>query len=97
MTEKIIYILTIFTFLNRTNAFEQLNVNIDKIINKVENQTKGLMEDGKAGVLYNRTTSNDNDTHSYMVQKEKEKLSIIPMFTIGSESSVKTVKNQTSR
>ena len=97
MTEKIIYILTIFTFLNRTNAFEQLNVNIDKIINKVENQTKGLMEDGKAGVLYNRTTSNDNDTHSYMVQKEKEKLSIIPMFPIGSESSVKTVKNQTSR
>ena len=97
MIGKIIYIFLFFSFLNRTKTFRQLNVNIDKIINKVENQTKGLMEDGKAGVLYNRTTSNDNDTHSYMVQKEKEKLSIIPMFPIGSESSVKTVKNQASR
>ena len=94
MTEKIIYILTIFTFLNRTNAFEQLNVNIDKIIDKVENQTKGLMEDGKAMVLDNYTTSNDNDTHSYMIQKEKEKLSIIPMFPVRIKSSVKNGKKK---
>ena len=97
MTEKIIYILTIFTFLNRTNAFEQLNVNIDKIIDKVENQTKGLMEDGKAMVLDNYTTSNDNDTHSYMIQKEKEKLSIIPMFPVRIKSSVKNGKKKSSK
>ena len=97
MTGKIIYILTIFTFLNRTNAFKQLNANIDKIIDKVENHTKGLMKDGKAEVLYNRATSNDNDTHSYMIQKEKEKLSIIPMFPVGIKSSVKNGKKKVGK
>ena len=52
------------------------------------------MENSKAIVLYNRTTSNDNDTHAYMIQKEREKLSIIPMFPIGIKSSVKYVENQ---
>ena len=94
MTRQIIYILTIATFLTRTDAFKQLNANIDKMIARVENHTKGLMEDGKAIVLYNRTTSNDNDTHAYMIQKEREKLSIIPMFSIGIKSSVKSVNNQ---
>ena len=94
MTRKIIYILTIATFLTRTNAFKQLNANIDNMIARVENHTNGLVDDGKAIVLYNRTTSNDNDTHSYMIQKEREKLSIIPMFPIGIESSAESVKNQ---
>ena len=94
MTGKIIYILTIFTFINRTNEFKQLNANIDKMIARVENHTKGLIEDGKAIVLYNLTTSNDNDTHSYMIQKEREKLSIIPMFPIGIKSSAESVQNQ---
>ena len=94
MTGKIIYFFTLVTFLIQIDAFKQLNANIDKMIARVENHTKGLMEDGKAIVLYNRTTSNDNDTHAYMIQKEREKLSIIPMFPIGIKSSVKSVKNQ---
>ena len=93
MTGKIIFILTVVTFLKGADAFKQLNANIDKMIARIENKTKGLMEDGKAIVLYNRTTSNDNDTHSYMIQKEKEKLSIIPMIPIGIKSSVKPVNN----
>ena len=93
MTRKIIYFLTLVTFLIQIDAFKQLNANIDKMIARVENHTKGLMEDGKAIVLYNRTTSNDNDTHAYMIQKEREKLSIIPMIPIGIKSSVKSVKN----
>lgn len=94
MTRKIIYILTIFIFFNKTNAFKQLNANIDKMIAKVENHTNGLMKDGKAIVLYNYTTSNGNDTNSFMIQKEKEKLSIIPMFPIGIKSSAKSSNNQ---
>ena len=94
MTGKIIFILTVVTFLKGADAFKQLNANIDKMIARIENKTKGLMEDGKAIVLYNRTTSNDNDTHSYMIQKEKEKLSIIPMIPIGMKSLDNPVKNE---
>ena len=94
MTGKILYFLTFVSILIKTDAFKQLNANIDKMIARVENHTKDLMENGKAIVLYNRTTSNDNDTHSYMIQKEREKLSIIPMFPIGIKSSVKYVENQ---
>ena len=67
------------------------------MIARVENHTKDLMRDGRAIVLYNKTTSNDNDTHSYMIQKEREKLSIIPMFPIGVDvkGSVKSVGIQT--
>ena len=97
MTRKIIYIWTIATFLTRTNAFKQLNANIDNMIARVENHTNGLMKDGKAIVLYNYTTSNDNDTHSYMIQKEKEKLSIIPMFPVGIKSSVKNVNRKVGK
>ena len=94
MTGKIIFLLTFASILSKTDAFKQLNANIDKMITRVEKHTKGLMEDGKAIVLYNRTTSNDNDTHSYMIQKEREKLSIIPMLPIGIKSSGKSVENQ---
>ena len=94
MTGKIIFLLTFASILIKTDAFKQLNANIDKMIARVENHTKDLMENGKAIVLYNRTTSNDNDTHAYMIQKEREKLSIIPMFPIGIKSSVKYVENQ---
>ena len=94
MTGKIIFILTVVTIFNGADAFKQLNANIDKMIARIENKTKGLMEDGKAIVLYNRTTSNDNDTHSYMIQKEKEKLSIIPMIPIGIKNSNKPPKNE---
>ena len=94
MTGKILYFLTFVSILIKTDAFKQLNAHIDKIIARDENHTKDLMENGKATVLYNRTTSNDNDTHAYMIQKEREKLSIIPMFPIGIKSSVKYVENQ---
>ena len=94
MTGKIIFLLTFASILIKTDAFKQLNANIDKMIARVEKHTKGLMEDGKAIVLYNRTTSNDNDTHSYMIQKEREKLSIVPMLPIGIKSSGKSVENQ---
>ena len=94
MTVKIILLFTFFSILSKTDAFKQLNANIDKMIARVEKHTKGLMEDGKAIVLYNRTTSNDNDTHSYMIQKEREKLSIIPMLPIGIKGSGKSVENQ---
>ena len=93
MTGKILYFLTFVSILIKTDAFKQLNANIDKMIARVENHTKDLMENGKATVLYNRTTSNDNDTHAYMIQKEREKLSIIPMFPIGIKNSVKSVEN----
>ena len=94
MTGKIFYFFTCVSILVKTDAFKQLNANIDKMIARVENHTKDLMENSKAIVLYNRTTSNDNDTHAYMIQKEREKLSIIPMFSIGIKSSVKYVENQ---
>ena len=97
MTGKILYFLTFVSILIKTDAFKQLNANIDKMIARVENHTKDLMENGKATVLYNRTTSNDNDTHAYMIQKEREKLSIIPMFPIGIKSSVKYVENQKTK
>ena len=81
MTEKIFYFLTFV-------IFKQLNANIDKMIGRVENHTKHLMEEGK------KTTSNANDTHAYMIQKEREKLSIIRMFPIGIKTSIKSVENQ---
>ena len=77
MTGKIFYFLTFVSILIKTNAFKQPNTNIDKMLTRVENRTKNLMKDGK------RTTSNGNDTHAYMIQKEREKLSIIPIFPIG--------------
>ena len=94
MTGKIIFILTVVTILNGADAFKQLNANIDKMIARIENKTKGLMEDGKAIVLYNRTTSNDNGTHSYMIQKEREKLSIIPMIPIGIKNINKPIVDE---
>ena len=69
MTVKIFYFLTFVTL-------KQLNANIDNMIGRVENHTKHLMEDGK------KTTSNANDTHGYMIQKEREKISIIPFFQL---------------
>ena len=78
MTEKIIFLFSLLIL--QAVGILSINANIDKIISKVENHTKGLFEDGKAIVLYNRT--NDNNSHSYMIQKENEKLSIIPMFPI---------------
>ena len=44
------------------------------------------MKDGK------RTTSNGNDTHAYMIQKEREKISIIPLFPIGIKRLIKSVE-----
>ena len=80
MTEKIIFLFSLTILLYQAVGILSINANIDKIISKVENHTKGLFEDGKAIVLYNWT--NDNNSHSYMIQKENEKLSIIPMFPI---------------
>ena len=70
MTGKIFYFLTFV-------IFKQLNANINNMIGRVENHTKHLMEDSK------KTTSNANDTNADMIQKEREKLSIIPIFPIG--------------
>lgn len=91
---RTIYLLTLVTFLIKTDALKQLNADIDKMIATVENHTKGLMEDGQSIVLYNRTTSNVNDTHAYMIQKEREKLSIIPMFPIGINDKKESAKVQ---
>ena len=82
MTGKIFYFFTFVSILVKTDAFKQLNANVD---------AKHLMEDG------NWTTSNDDDTHAYIIQKEIEKLSIIPMFSIGIKSSIKSVENQDDR
>ena len=82
MTGKIFYFSTFVSILIKTDTFKQLNANI---------ATKHLMEDG------NWTTSNDNDTHAYIIQKEREKLSIIPMFPIGIKSAINSVENQDDR
>ena len=82
MTGKFFYFSTFVSILIKSDAFKRLNANI---------ATKHLMEDG------NWTTSNNNETHAYIIQKEREKLSIIPMFPIGIESSIKSVENQDDR
>ena len=55
---------------------------INDVVSNVENKTKYIFNDGQVFNVYNNSSFNDNSS-SFMIQKEKEKLSIIPIYPLG--------------
>ena len=71
MAGKIIYILCLNTVLGNVDISKQLNPRLMTFMTDLEHKAAAIPK------------TNDKETHSYMIQKEKEKLSMIPMIPIG--------------
>ena len=53
---------------------------INDFVFNIENKTRVLFDDGKLIGTSNKNQANLKNSNSFMIQKEKEKLNIIPMF-----------------
>ena len=67
----------------RLGENEKLLDNINTFVSNIENKTKGLFDiDKEIGVKMQTFSNAKNSLNNYMIQKEKEKLTIIPMFPV---------------
>ena len=55
---------------------------INDFVFNIENKTRVLFDDGKLIGTSNKNQANLKNSNSFMIQKEKEKLNIIPMFPL---------------
>ena len=67
----------------RLGENEKLLDNINAFVSNIENKTKGLFDiDKEIGVKMQTFSTAKNNLNNYMIQKEKEKLTIVPMIPV---------------
>ena len=67
----------------RIGENEKLLDNINAFVSNIENKTEGLFDiDKEIGVKIKTFSNAKNSLNNYMIQKEKEKLTIVPMIPV---------------
>ena len=79
---KYILIIYLSSISQRAIANESFFGKINDFVFNIENKTKVLFDDGKLIGTSNNNQDNLKNSNSFMIQKEKEKLNIIPMFPL---------------
>ena len=79
---KYILIIYLSSISQQAIANESFFGKINDFVFNIENKTKVLFDDGKLMGTSNNNQANLKNSNSFMIQKEKEKLNIIPMFPL---------------
>ena len=79
---KYFFIIYLSSISQQAIANESFFGKINDFVSNIENKTKNLFDDGKIIRVSNNNPANLKDSSSFMIQKEKEKLNIIPMFPL---------------